>query len=163
VAGTQWHSRSVEGDLGLRAGAAGVVAAAQAERLLGSGEADELCAQADLRAADPAFLSATETDHRTDARLATLAALVAVRRHARGRDLRRVRLVVGSGGVFRHTAGTESILATVLSDSAGGWSLPRAAAAIVDREYRLAPAGLLMGSHDRVARALLRPLAAATS
>jgi uncharacterized protein (TIGR01319 family) len=167
VAGSLWRSRSVEGDLGVRAGAAGVVAAAAAERLLAPGEVDELGPHVDRRVAEPQFLPTTETDHRMESRLATLAALVAVRRHARGRDLRQVRLVLGSGGVFRHLPGSGGILAAVLTDTAGGWPLPRAASAAVDRQYRLAPAGLLATAGSsvahEVARQVLRPLLGFTS
>ena len=73
-----------------------------------------------------------------EARLAGLAATVAIRRHARGRDMRRVRLLVGSGGVLRHQpAAAAAILAGVLNDHAGGWALPRTASVVVDTDYVL--------------------------
>ena len=53
----------------------------------------------------------------------------AVRRARAGRDLRDVRLVVGSGGVLRHGRRRTAVLAAVLTDTAGGWALPRAARA----------------------------------
>lgn len=159
VAGTLWQSRTVEGDLGMRSGAPGVVAAALAERLIGLDEAEALAEQASLRAGEPAFLPETAADRDVEARLATLAAVVAVRRHARGRDLRRVRLVIGSGGVLRHATGAAAILEPVLTDAAGGWALPRAATVVVDRQYRLAPAGLLATTNRAAARELLAPLA----
>jgi uncharacterized protein (TIGR01319 family) len=170
VAGSLWHSRTVEGDLGVREGAAGIVAAAHAERLLGPGEEDDLAGHADRRVADPAYLATTDSDQRAEARLATLAAQVAVRRHARGRDLRRVRALIGSGGVLRHARDPEAILTPVLSDTAGGWALPTSASVIIDRQYRLAPAGLLatvaraenrVAQADAVARRVLAPLARA--
>jgi uncharacterized protein (TIGR01319 family) len=172
VAGALWHSRTVEGDLGVREGAAGVVAAARAERLLGPGEADDLTGHADRRADDPSYLPTTDSDQRAEARLATLAALVAVRRHARGRDLRHVRALVGSGGVLRHARDPEAILAPVLTDTAGGWALPTSATVAIDRQYRLAPAGLLatvaradtgVAQREEVARRVLAPLVPAAS
>jgi uncharacterized protein (TIGR01319 family) len=172
VAGTLWHSRTVEGDLGMRWSAPGVVEAAASERLLAPAEASWLEAAARVRADDPAYLPVTEIDNRAEARIAQLAMVIAVRRHARAekvttgtdrstrgrRDLRRVRLLIGSGGVLRHAPApvAASILHAVLSDHAGGWALPRAASPVVDSDYILAPAGLLAATHPAAARALLR-------
>src|SRR5690606_12269854 len=97
VAGTLWRARTVEGDLGVRAGAVGVVEAALAERLLDAAEADRLRPAAEARAARPGYLPVDAADRAVDLRLAALAVTVALRRHARGRrDLRDVRLVIGS-------------------------------------------------------------------
>lgn len=205
VPGTLWHARTVEGDLGVRCNAPGVVAAARAEGLVDTAEAERLTDPARTRADDPAYLPSTGTDQTIDVRLAGLAALIALRRHARGdrgrtsarggavpmaaamtgndqpgrdtetrppraaeaqpgggnrpgrRDLRRVRLLVGSGGVLRHAPeGASSLLGAVLTDHAGGWALPRAAAVAVDRDYVLAPAGLLAARHPETAMTLLR-------
>jgi uncharacterized protein (TIGR01319 family) len=153
VAGTLWRARTVEGDLGVGVGAAGVIAAGAAERLPG------LPAQA--VAAGPPFGVATQRA------LAAAAATVAVRRHVRGhaavpggprtggRDVRDVRLVVGSGGVLRHGGG-DAVLAAVLGDTAGGWAVPAAAATVIDSVYVLAAAGLLAEDHRAVAAELLR-------
>jgi uncharacterized protein (TIGR01319 family) len=157
VAGTAWHGRSVEGDLGLRWSAPGVVAAAAAERLLGP--AEELNEPAQLRAADPGFVPLTDIDQDVDTRLAHLAATIALRRHARrSRDLGGVRLFVGSGGALRHARPDMAAqsLAAMLTDHAGGWALPRAANVTVDFDYVLAPAGLLAEDHPEAAAALLR-------
>lgn len=166
VAGMLWRARTVEGDLGMRWGAPGVVRAAAEERLLAPGERQWLAAAAAVRAADPAFLPADDADRAADRRFAALAATVALRRHARGaatgeragRDLRDVKLVVGSGGVLRHAdpGDAAAVLDAVLSDHAGGWPLPRAARAVVDVEYVLAAAGLLAVDHPGAAVALLR-------
>ncbi|BCB90605.1 glutamate mutase L [Phytohabitans suffuscus] len=158
AAGTLVDARTVEGDLGVRWSAPGVVAAAAAEKLP-YGAA--LSAAADRRAADPGLIG----DSGDDVALATLAATVAARRHARGeaggfgrRDLREVSLVVGSGGVLRHssTGAARGVLEAVLSDHGGGWPLPRAATTVVDREYVLAAGGLLAADHPAAAYALLR-------
>ncbi|MGQ5262569.1 glutamate mutase L [Micromonospora sp. ZYX-F-536] len=166
VAGSLWRARTVEGDLGMRWSAPGVVRAAAEERLLTPDEQDDLADAATRRAADPAFLAADDAERAVDARIATLAATVALRRHARGaatgeragRDLRDVRLMVGSGGVLRHApAGTAGqVLAAVLGDHAGGWALPRDARAAVDVDYVLAAGGLLAEEHRAAASALLR-------
>ena len=142
VAGTLWRSRTVEGDLGVAVGAPGTVAAARAEKLPGP---------------------------EGDRQLAATAAMIALRRHARGhspgpgqprtggRDLRDVRLVVGSGGVLRHGGGAY-VLDAVLGDTAGGWAVPAAARTVVDREYVLAAAGLLAIDHRHAATELLNGL-----
>jgi uncharacterized protein (TIGR01319 family) len=152
VAGTLWRARTVEGDLGVRVGAPGVVAAAAAERL----------PVPDISAGPP-------FDPGTDRRLAATAAVVALRRHARGhapapgqpriggRDLSDVRLVIGSGGVLRHGGGAD-VLDAVLGDTAGGWAVPAQARRTVDTEYVLAAAGLLAGDQPGAAVGLLNAL-----
>ncbi|MDM4719210.1 glutamate mutase L [Micromonospora sp. WMMA1363] len=164
VAGSLWRARTVEGDLGMRWSAPGVVRAAVEERLLDPGGADGLAAAAVARAADPGYLPGDAAERAVDARIAVFAATVALRRHARGaatgeragRDLRDVTLLVGSGGVLRHAppADAVAVLAAVLADHAGGWPLPRAARPVVDVDYVLAAAGLLAADHPAAARAL---------
>ncbi|MEO7980186.1 MAG: glutamate mutase L [Sporichthyaceae bacterium] len=154
-----WRSRTVEGDLGMRWGAAGVVAAAVAERLLEEVEADRLRAAAAVRVAEPAYLPSDEQGRDDDARLAQLAVTVALRRHARGgKDLRQVGLVVGSGGVLRHaTRGRAAlVLGPATSDLAGGWAVPEQARTVVDTRYVLAAAGLLAQQHPEAAGMLVR-------
>ncbi|MFC7535217.1 glutamate mutase L [Actinoplanes sp. GCM10030250] len=139
VAGTLWRARTVEGDLGVAVGAPSTRTAAAAEKLPAPGD---------------------------DRELAVAAAVIALRRHARGhsagpgqprtggRDLRDVRLVVGSGGVLRHGGGTR-VLDAVLGDIGGGWVPPERAKALVDEQYVLAAAGLLAVDHPQVAAGLL--------
>jgi hypothetical protein len=166
VAGTLWHARSVEGDLGMRWSAPGVVVAAAAERLP---VPDGLAGAAARRGTHPDVLPRTDRDHRDEAALAELAAVVAMRRHARPdhntrRDLRSVRLLVGSGGVLRYAppGDADRVLRAVLTDFAGGWPVPRRAAVAVDRDYLLAPVGLLAAEHPTAARALVRRLRSAS-
>ncbi|WDZ83109.1 glutamate mutase L [Micromonospora cathayae] len=166
VAGSLWRARTVEGDLGMRWSAPGVVRAAVDERLLDPVGAEVLAVAARARADDPGWVPVDAADAVVDRRIAGLAATVAVRRHARGagtgeragRDLRDVRLLVGSGGVLRHAAPDDArtVLSAVLSDHAGGWAVPRAARPVVDSAYVLAAAGLLAGEFPAAARALLR-------
>jgi uncharacterized protein (TIGR01319 family) len=170
VAGTLWRSRTVEGDLGVRWGAPGVVGAAAAERLLAAEEAQPLAAAADARADEPGSVPADDAQRAVDRRLAALAATVALRRHARGealtsggprrggRDLRDARLVIGSGGVLRHAGPRDAVgvLDAALADHAGGWPLPRDPRVVIDTDYVLAPAGLLAADHPAAAVALLR-------
>ncbi|MEI7779812.1 MAG: glutamate mutase L [Actinomycetes bacterium] len=165
---TLWRGRTVEGDLGVRWNAVGIIAAAESEGLLSSNVA-VLRSGAQMRAGDPAFLAGTDDERLLDLELARLALTVAVRRHARpydvpggtrtkGRDLSRARLVVGSGGVLRHADGAAAgeVLAPLHADVAGGWRLAERAESVVDRDYVLAAAGLLAPDHPDAAMRLLR-------
>jgi uncharacterized protein (TIGR01319 family) len=168
VVETLWRSRSVEGDLGVRWNANGIVAAAESERLIDDAEAAALAIAAQVRIDDPAYLADDDDQRAVDRRLVELAATVALRRHARpqqsgevrtsGKDLRRVRLVVGSGGVLRHCASNEAdaVLAAAVADPAGGWKTPERARRAIDRSYVLAAAGLLGAVDPQAAAGLLR-------
>jgi uncharacterized protein (TIGR01319 family) len=154
-----WRSRTVEGDLGMRWNATGVVAAAVAERLVNEAEASTLRTAARRRAHDPSYLPDDDAERDVDVRLAELAVTVALRRHGRGgKDLREVQLVVGSGGVLRHAeAGVrQRILSPATRDLVGGWPVPERARTTVDERYVLAAAGLLASDHADVAARLLR-------
>jgi uncharacterized protein (TIGR01319 family) len=164
VAGTAWRSRTVEGDLGVRHTAVGIVEAAEEEDLpTGWG----LPEAARLRAANPAFRASDIAD---DAELSVLAARIAVRRHARGeriggpteplrggKDLAAVGLVVGSGGILRRDPDAAVWLREAVgADTSGGVRPPKDARFVIDTDYRLAPAGLLAANgHRRAAERLL--------
>jgi uncharacterized protein (TIGR01319 family) len=164
VVATLWQARTVEGDLGMRWSARGVLEAVAAERL----EPDDpegLAAWVDRVSEDPQLLPQTPEEHRHELRLAGLAALVACRRHARPpgpgespRPLVNVRHLVGSGGVLRHAgpADAEEILGAVLRDHGGGWRPPAEAGVAVDTAYLLFAAGLLARDHPDTARAVAR-------
>jgi uncharacterized protein (TIGR01319 family) len=163
VVATLWHARTVEGDLGMRWNAPGVVAAAHAERLdVGPG----LAAYAGRVQADPGFVPGVhEPEARAaDTRLAELAVTAALRRHGRPpspsaapRPLRDVALVVGSGGVLRHQddRSRAQVLRPARTDHGGGWRVPSAAEVAVDDRYVLFAAGLLAADHPSVAAGLL--------
>jgi hypothetical protein len=116
-------------------------------------------------AADPGHLPARDAEVALDLQLATVAAVVAVRRHGRPgapgqspRPLGEVGLVLGSGGVLRHATGEQGmrVLAAVVGDHAGGWRVPRSARTGVDTPYLLFAVGLLADDHPEVARTLAR-------
>jgi uncharacterized protein (TIGR01319 family) len=165
VVETLWHGRTVEGDLGMRWSAPDVIAAARAERLE---VAPDLVGAAARRHDEVAMLPRTVEEVGEDLALARLAALIAVRRHARpgpegARDLSRVGLLIGSGGVLRHAqpGAAGDVLGAVLADFAGGWKLPTRADVLVDRRYLLAPIGLLsLAGRPEPARALAERLLA---
>ena len=164
VVATLWHGRTVEGDLGMRWNAPGVLEAAESERLVESVPCwEELRRYAAQLASRPGAVPADDQERRLDVELARLAALVAVRRHARPaqptespRPLANVTTLVGSGGVLRHAdeAGRERVLGSVLADHAGGWKVPRAAKAEVDASYLLFVAGLLAEQQPDAAAAV---------
>lgn len=157
VAGTAWRSRTVEGDLGVRHTATGIVAAARAENLLPDQDSD-LEAAAEYRFHHPEFRSDTDSNRAFDAHLTSIAATTAVRRHARGeriggpteplrggKDLAAIDLVIGSGGVLRGnpTSAIEWLTSAVCQDTAGGFRPARDATVAIDATYVLAPAGLM--------------------
>jgi len=169
VVEVMWRARTVEGDLGMRWGATGVALAARSERLVAEGVAyDDLNASSRMRHQEPEWLPVTDDERITDAHIARLALTVALRRHARasdtvegrdpGRDLSRVRIVIASGGVFRHAAPplVSQMLEPITADLAGGWRMPRAPRVCVDQHYVVAAAGLLAADHPESALQLLR-------
>jgi uncharacterized protein (TIGR01319 family) len=172
VVGPLWHARTVEGDLGMRWNAPGIVAAAVAEGLLAEGlladegmltnQAQVLTAYAQRVQGDPTFVPPPSASAE-DLRLAELAVTIALRRHGRPgsggpRPLREVQLVVGSGGVLRHhnDAARAQILRAATSDHGGGWRVPAAAQVAVDDRYLLFAAGLLVEHDPAAAAALVR-------
>lgn len=163
-----WHARSVEGDLGMRWGAPGVIEAARAEGLLGEDPpALELESWAEHVLAAPAVVPADATGRALDLQLATLAATIAARRHGRPagpgeppRPLADVGLLLGSGGVLRHATAPDArqVLDRVLADHGGGWRPPAQARVGVDSTYLLLAAGLLAPLRPELAAAVVGPL-----
>jgi uncharacterized protein (TIGR01319 family) len=166
-----WHARTVEGDLGMRWNALGVIQAARAERLLPGAEIDSLQGWARRVEADPASLPGSDEELGLDLALARVAALTAVRRHARparpgdpARPLARLAQVIGSGGVLRHSpkAMQDAVLRAVTTDVSGGWKVPMGAHTTVDSAYLLFAAGLLADAgghgHEVAARVAARVL-----
>jgi uncharacterized protein (TIGR01319 family) len=149
--------RTVEGDIGMRWSAPGVVAEAVAERLIPENPA--LATEAARLSGD-----VSQTRSEVDIELAGLAAVLAVRRHLRMVDGRLgpkgAGLIVVSGGVFRHADpdGLAGIERRLRADPVLGPVL-RSAEFTVDSRYVLAPAGLLDGAgHTAAAGQLVRTL-----
>lgn len=153
--------RTVEGDIGMRWSAPGVVAEALAERLIDAAEAAWLTEPAKALAAAVGAVGSSDVDLAVDARLAGLAAILALRRHLRLVDGRLgpsgAGLLVLSGGVFRHAAPARlaEIDAALRADPILRPIL-RTATSVVDTDYVLAPAGLLAAAgHGTAADTLL--------
>ncbi len=147
-----WHARTVEGDLGMRWNALGVAEAATVEKLVSGSDLVRLKTWAARVEADPSYLPNGDGEIDLDVALARVAALTAVRRHARpsrpwdqARPLAMVAHLIGSGGVLRHSpkARQDEVLQAVINDFSGGWKLPNDARATVDSSYLLFAAGLL--------------------
>ena len=149
--------RTVEGDLGMRVSAPGVVAEAAVERLV---DPAVLHAEALYRNENVEFVPVTKDEVETDLEIARLAVVLAVRRHLRMVDgrlgPRGAGVLILSGGVFRHAADltfVEDALRTHLAP------ILRDAQILVDRRGLLGPAGLLtQAGHTGAADALLGSL-----
>ncbi|RLK61066.1 glutamate mutase L [Actinokineospora cianjurensis] len=155
--------RTVEGDIGMRWSAPGIAAEARAEQLV---EDDSLAAAAQYRAENVDFVPSTAEESTVDTKLAALAAIIAIRRHLRMVDNRLgprgAGLLVLSGGVFRHAseAAQEEVENALRADPVLRPIL-RTARIAIDRDYVLAPAGLLAeAGHTEAAARLLRGLGA---
>ena len=170
VVATTPVTRTVEGDLGMRWSAESTWEAAASAGLVD----EDLQAAAVRRTADPALLPTTASERREDELIASAAATLALRRHAgrsqvvvgpdgrvverTGKDLREVALLVGSGGVLRHSTSPDRILAQLTGVSPEGWQLPERPRIVVDRSYVLAAVGLLSERRPAAASALARSL-----
>jgi uncharacterized protein (TIGR01319 family) len=149
--------RTVEGDLGMRVSAPGVVAEAAVERLV---DPVVLHTEALYRNENVEFVPVTKDEVETDLEIARLAVVLAVRRHLRMVDgrlgPRGAGVLILSGGVFRHAADltfVEDALRTHLAP------ILRDAQILVDRQGLLGPAGLLtQAGHTGAADALLGSL-----
>jgi hypothetical protein len=149
--------RTVEGDIGMRVSAPGVVAEAVAERLL---EPDATLAEkAAHRAANTDFVPSTDEEAEADLEIARLAATLAIRRHLRmvGQlGPQGATVLVLSGGVFRHARSLVGLEKALRADLG---PVLRNARFVVDRHGVLGPAGLLtQAGHRATAAALLAAL-----
>jgi ADP-dependent NAD(P)H-hydrate dehydratase / NAD(P)H-hydrate epimerase len=153
--------RTVEGDLGVRAAAGGVLLESQAEGLVDPVEADLLGPTVQRLTAEIGYLPKDPGSAAEDRRIAALAALIAIRRHLRAHPDagHGVGLVVLAGGVFRQRGtggGLDAVLSTLRSDPVLAADLD-GVQMLVDADFAVPPAGLL-AAHDRIAaaEALLR-------
>lgn len=152
--------RTVEGDIGMRVSAPGVVAEALAERLIPA--AEPLATAAKRRGVEVDLVPSTVEESRVDLTIARLAVTLAVRRHVRmvgGRlGPRGAGLLVLSGGVFRHAAEVAEVEGELRADPVLR-PLLKEATVVVDRQGVLGPAGLLaQANHVETADALLAAL-----
>lgn len=166
--------RTVEGDLGLRAGAAGV-AAVEGSWLAAEGAGREAAIRhaVSIRAGCPDWIPEDEDELRLDGLLAIGCAAQALARHCgtmllsrsaagpptltrEGADLREARLLLGTGGVFAHRRDGEWILREALRKRGERSLAPVDPVLAVDSNYVLAAAGLLATEDRDAAIRLLR-------
>jgi uncharacterized protein (TIGR01319 family) len=164
--------RTVEGDLGLRSGAAGVLAAdgRWIEEKFSAGEA-AIRRSVSFRSEDAKWIPDTPKEADLDRLLAIGCAAHALRRHCGtmllsrgekgpptlvrdGPDLREVERVLGTGGVFVHREDGPEILRAALERRASHSLAPYKPVFEVDSNYILAAAGIL-ATHDADAAARL--------
>lgn len=166
--------RTVEGDLGLRAGAPGVLAV-DARWICSQAGAEEAAIRQAVskRPEHPEWIPAAPEESRLDRLLAIGCATHALRRHCgtmlltRGKggpptlvrdgpDLREVELVLGTGGVFARRDDGVEILRGALERRAPRSLAPPNPRLKIDSNYVLAAAGLLAGDDPDAAMLLLK-------
>jgi uncharacterized protein (TIGR01319 family) len=167
-------TRTVHGDLGMRAGAVGVVDVDRAWLMARSGRTNaEWELEAQRRAADPTWLADSPADVFTEELLGSSCVSQALMRHcgrqswvyARGEssptltvmgpDLRDVAVVVGTGGVIVHSKDPTRVLDPALERAANACMSPQDKRVVIDRDYVLAAGGLLRQLDDDLAFQLL--------
>ncbi|HYH30579.1 MAG TPA: glutamate mutase L [Pseudonocardia sp.] len=153
--------RTVEGDLGVRAAAGGVLVEGQAEGIVDPVEADLLGPTVARMASEVGYVPRDPGSAAEDRRVAAVAAVVAVRRHLRvhGDAGRGLGLVVLSGGVFRQrdrAGGLAAVAATLRADPVLAPALA-GVPIVVDADFAVVPAGLLAArGRTSAAESLLR-------
>lgn len=151
--------RTVEGDLGVRASAEGVLASGQIEGLLDPVEADLLRPTVARVSGETGYVPRSPGAAAEDRRLAAVAAAVALRRHLRERADARPGLVVLTGGVFRRydpAGGLAAVGATLRADPELADTLDGVTIGL-DTAFTVVPAGLLaLDGREAAAEALLR-------
>lgn len=171
-----YDKRTVEGDIGMRYSVRGIVEASGIKRISElSGLSEEKCtsliglvgSQTDLIPEEGSDLE------KLDYALASAAVETAVRRHAgtveeaytimglsyvqTGKDLRRVRQIVVTGGCLIHTRRTKEIAAHALYSNVCPMSLcPERAEIRVDRSYVIAAMGLLSEYYPQTALRIMK-------
>jgi uncharacterized protein (TIGR01319 family) len=153
--------RTVEGDLGLRINAPSIVAAV-GSALKNHLDADiDVTSYAERLTLDPSFLPDSKAARNADLALARSAVRIALRRHAgtldlahgpegpfsvqTGKDLRGVRSLIGTGGIFvAHPNAAPTLFADGRYDPANPRHLlPEAPACMIDTNYVMYAVGLL--------------------
>ncbi|HAK95885.1 MAG TPA: glutamate mutase [Planctomycetes bacterium] len=179
-------TRTVEGDCGLRVSAEALFESGRAliERELGSPPLEILAfaVYIGLVARYPAYLAAEARETRFDAIMARTCAALALRRHAgvlrtvytaggkawvqRGKDLRAVRRVIGTGGYLARIAEEDFLaraLAALVPEPEERFLVPEAPVLYADRNHVVPLIGSLAAEYPREAARLLarslRPVA----
>lgn len=159
--------RTVEGNLGLRVSAKGIIETAGAQRVLsyaGLSSENELALvnYAEMLENEPKYIPTSKTERSFDRGMAITALEIALKRHAGyiakqfdpimgiipgtpiGRDLRGVKTVIASGGIFAHLSEIEarSIVLEALKQP-GISLLPVQPRILIDKDYLLYSIGIM--------------------
>jgi len=174
--------RTVEGNLGLRVSARGIVEAAGTKAisarvgLAGEDVEQELAAYACSLEEQPEYLAVTEREKLFDRALAETAVEIALKRHAGyisqqfdpvmgivpgtpvGRDLRKVKTIIAVGGIFASLPDEEvrGIIAQALANPGISLFPPANAKVLIDRQYLLYAVGRLADRRPAVALAFAK-------
>lgn len=169
-----YAKRTVEGDIGMRYSAQGVVEAVGLDRVAQvSGQTEERVLDWIGRIRrEPGVLAQSPAEAQMDFALASLAIEVGLARHAgtieqvftpmgvayqqTGKDLTRVSRLVLTGGALIHTGRAEEIALQAMATQQYPNSLmPRSAGVLVDKRYILSAMGLLSQNHEALAKDLM--------
>jgi len=166
--------RTVEGDLGVRWNAATILEMAGDAwfEARGVGDTSALAAYVEKVAGSPRTLPGSDAERDYDRLLATFAATSGLRRHCgrqrermlpegpvlvqEGKDLRRVAVVIGTGGSLIEAADPGSLLAEATASSDPFELLPSNPQRLIDSRYVLYATGLLAASHPDASVELAR-------
>ena len=170
-----YAKRTVEGDLGLRVSAVALLEAVGQRRLqqqIGLGGSMNLAGIAQTLAEDVGQVPHNAQEQAIDEGMARAAVELSVARHVgtlrelhlptgycfvqEGKDLTGIRHLIGTGGIFSHTAHPRQILSVALFDPANPFLLkPRHPRLWVDRRYILWAMGLLADVRPQAALRLM--------
>jgi uncharacterized protein (TIGR01319 family) len=168
-------SRTVEGDIGMRWGAPGVLEVMGEQWCAEAGAhlACDMHAEAQRRSRTTELLAASPAEREIDMTLARAAVSIALQRHAgrvvvrqnawgdryriEGKDLRGVRWLLSTGGIFRHLPDGDAVLRGALQDASHPM-LPAEPALAFDDHYVLFAVGLAVRRGRSRARRLCTSL-----
>jgi len=169
--------RTVEGDLGMRWGAPGILDAMSNERIstVESQLSCDLCLETTKRREDPGFVPRTSADSAIDQALAIAAVSIAIERHAGrvvvkhrpwgdryqviGKDLRKTKILIATGGAFRHITNPAGVVRSAL-ENVEDVQAPDNPTIAIDSDYILYAIGLAAGAWPHLAAKLDRQLKA---
>ena len=170
-----YAKRSVEGDIGMRYSVHGILEAAGDRKLskISGINRQKIAGLVDYLGSHTDYIPDNEEMEKMDYALACAAVETAVARHAgsleqvytpcgltylqSGKDLRRVKYVIVTGGALIHAKHTEEIAKFALYDESTPGSLrPENAEILVDRKYILAAMGLLSQYYPAAALEIMK-------
>ena len=169
-----YAKRTVEGDIGMRYSAHGIVEACGLEEMARiSGTDEEKAAQwVEKINADKSILPDTDEERMMDFALAALAVRTGLCRHSgtlemvytpcgptyqqTGKDLSQINYILVTGGALIHSERYEDIVGEAVSVQDERMLIPRHAKVILDRQYILSALGLLATYDENIAIKMLK-------